>query len=153
MISIDVRREIFVRRFIKFQSYRGISTVLNVNRGTVTNVCEEIIKKIKELGLEQAEDLTKYVDEIVVEPKYQGHRKSHKVNPATKKVIQDMVKNNEIKRTRKSAGVKTITELYSEFKTKEKYDKEGNNLIRTDITYNNFYKVVTKIKKEMLIKM
>jgi hypothetical protein len=152
MISLDVRKDIFIRRFIQFQSYRGISSDLNINRGTVTNICNDIVKKIKELGLNDEVDLISHMSEVVIEPKYQGKRKSHKVNPATKRIIISMVESNEIKRTRKLSEVKTVRELYEEFKTKEKLNNEGNKIIRTDITYNNFYKIVVKIKKEILQK-
>lgn len=150
MISMNMRKEIFIRRFIKFQSYRGISRDLNLNRQTVTSVSNSITKKINELGLNQQCNLIEYTDMIVTKPKYEGQRKKHKVNATTMRLIKSMVKNNEIKRTRGYGNIQTIASLYSEFKTLKRYDKEGNNMYRTDITYNHFYKLVTKIKKEFL---
>lgn len=150
MISIDVRKEIFVKRFIKFQSYRSISKDLNINRQTITNSCNDNAKKIKELGLDESCNLIDYMDKIVIQPQYRIERRNHKLNLATKRLIKSLVESNEIKRTRGHKNVKTIIALYTEFKKAKKYGKDGNNIYKTDITYNHFYKLVTKIKKEFL---
>lgn len=148
MIPLKVRKEIFMKRFINYQSFRSISKELDLNRGSVTNICKEISKKIKEMRLELEPNLIQYIDQLVPEPKC--GRKSHKVNPATKRLIRNMVKKNEMNRTRNPDGVKTIIELYSEFQTKERNDEKGENMYRTDISYGNFYKIVRKIKEEFL---
>lgn len=150
MISIDVRKEIFIKRFIKFQSYRSISKDLNINRQTITNVCNNISKKIKQLRLDEYCNLIDYIDKLVIQPQYKTKRKSHKLNLATKKLIKSIVESNEIKRTRENKNAKTIVALYTEFQKSKKYDKDGNNIYKTDITYNHFYKLVTRIKKDFL---
>ena len=147
LISLEERNEIFVRRFIKAQKYRRIARDLDLNRGTVTKACDEITKKIKEMNLDKEVDLSKYIDKLVVEPK--PKRKVRVVRPITKSIIKNLVRDNEVRRTRGLGDVKKLVELYEEFRKQTKYDDNGENILGTDITYNRFYKLVRKIKEEI----
>lgn len=147
MISLEERNEIFVRRFIKAQKYRRIARDLDLNRGTVTKACDEITKKIKEMNLDKEVDLSKYIDKLVVEPK--PKRKVRVVRPITKSIIKNLVRDNEVRRTRGLGDVKNLRELYEGFRNQTKHNDKGENILGTGITYNRFYKLVREIKEEM----
>ena len=147
MISLEERKEIFIRRFIRTQTYRRIARDLDLNRSTVTKACNEIAKKIKEMDLDKEVDLSKYMDKLVVEPKLK--RKVRVVRHITKSIIKNLVRDNEVRRTRGLGGVKNLRELYEEFRNQTKYNDKGENILGTDITYNRFYKLVREIKEEM----
>ena len=92
MLSINIRKEIVIRHFIKFESYTLISKDLNIHRNTVSTICNLQLKKIKELGLCYSDvNLYDYIDKIVSNSK----KPRRKVNPATKLLIKSLYIRNE----------------------------------------------------------
>lgn len=145
MLSRDVKKEICIRRFIKFESYALISNELNIHRNTVSNICNSQLKKIKELGLCYSEiNLYDYIDKIVPETK----KYMRKVNPATKLLIKSLYLKNEKNHIFKTSEKKNLTSLYNEFRNTKSIPNSKNKNYNTDISYSCFYNVIQEIRKD-----
>lgn len=147
MICIKNRKEIFIRHFIKFESYNSISKDLNMHRNTVSSICNLQLKKIKELGLCYSDvNLYEYIDKIVPDLK----KRRRKVNPATKMLIKSLYLKNEKDHIFKMSKRKSIVSLYNDvFKKIDSIPNSKNKNYNTDISYSCFYNVIKEIKLEI----
>lgn len=146
MLSINIRKEIFIRHFIKFESYTLISKDLNIHRNTVSTICNLQLKKIKELGLCYSDvNLYDYIDKIVSNSK----KPRRKVNPATKLLIKSLYIRNEKNHIFKISKKKNLTSLYNEFKKIKSIPNSKNKNYNTNISYSCFYSVIKEIKSEL----
>ncbi|WP_394900122.1 hypothetical protein [Clostridium butyricum] len=146
MLSINIRKEICIRHFIKLESYASISDDLNIHRNTVSNICNLQLKKIKELGLCYSDvNLYDYIDKIVPETK----KHIRKVNPATKLLIKSLYLKNEKNHIFKTSEKKNLTLLYNDFRNTKSIPTSKNKNYNTDISYSCFYNVIQEIKKDL----
>lgn len=147
MISIENRKEIFIRHFIKLESFNSISKSLNIHRNTVSSICDLQLKKIRELGLCYSNvNLYEYIDKIVPDLK----KRRRKVNPATKMLIKSLYLKNENNHIFKISKKKNLTELYNDvFKKINSVPNSKNKNYNTDISYSCFYNVIKEIKLEI----
>ena len=142
MISIETRKEIYIRYFLKFHSIRKISRELEVSRSTISKIIDEYRVALKNLGLTEEDDLYEFIDLVVVKPK----RKKRIVNRY--KVTQEHIDNikklvyeNEKSRTL-GRKTKTTLELLEEFQ-----DRFCNS--NRIFSHNTFYNIVRDIKKNI----
>ena len=146
MLSINIRKEICIRHFIKLESYASISDDLNIHRNTVSNICNLQLKQIKELGLCYSDvNLYDYIDKIVPETK----KHIRKVNPATKLLIKSLYLKNEKNHIFKTSEKKNLTLLYNDFRNTKSIPTSKNKNYNTDISYSCFYNVIQEIKKDL----
>lgn len=147
MLSRDIKKEIFIRHFIKFESFASISKALNIHRNTVSTICNLQLKRIKELGLCYSDvNLYHYVDKIVPNLK----KRHRKVNPATKMLIKSIYLKNEKDHIFKISKKKNLTALYNDvFKEFNSVPNSKNKNYNTDISYSCFYSAIKEIKLEL----
>ncbi len=134
MLSIEKRKEIFIRHFLKLNSGRKISTDLNISRSTVNKVIKDCKLSIEKLKLNNSNNLHEFIDSIVVQPK----RKKRDVSRYI--VTQEHIDKIRILVNKNFTPMKrkTVYQLYKEF------DDRG------DFSYSTFSKLVTEIKKNKL---
>lgn len=150
MISIDIRKKIFIKRFMHFESYRHISEELNIHRTTVTRICSSYQKKIKELNLDDDDsNLLEYIGKIVILPKYNTQRRRYKVNSVTKEFIKSLVKTNERRKVLKSKDRKSILQLFNYFRETINNSKNEHDLHTDYISYSCFYNIIREVKSEL----
>lgn len=142
MISIEKRKEIYIRYFLKFHSMRRISSELKISRSTISKIINEYRITLQNHCLINEDDLSKFIDLVVVQPQ----RKKRIVNRY--KVTQEHIDNikklvyeNERNRTL-GRKAKTISKLLDEFQ-----DKFYNS--DRVFSHNTFYAIVKDIKKNM----
>lgn len=143
MISIETRKEIYIRYFLKLHSIRKISRELEVSRSTISKIINEYRVALKNLGLTEEADLYEFIDLVVVKPQ----RKKRIVNRY--KVTQEHIDNikklvyeNEKSRTL-GRKTKTTLELLEEFQ-----DRFCNS--NRIFSHNTFYNIVRDIKKKYM---
>lgn len=142
MISLETRKEIFIRYFIKYNKIRLISRELGISRNTVTKVIHNIQIKIKELKLENEKNLIPFIDIIVIQPQRAKRIVSrYKVKNYHVNLIKVLVIENERQRVLNNNNVKTNFDLYCDFL------KKNNEFREYVFSYATFYNVVREIKK------
>ncbi|MFR6018406.1 MAG: hypothetical protein ACLUG9_12720 [Paraclostridium sordellii] len=141
MIPIEKRREIYIKHFIELNSERKISKELNISRNTVSKILSEYRLALKKHNLINEDDLSKYIDLIVVKPKIKRTVvEGYKAKQYHIDIVKKLVDNNEKKRTR-IGKCKTNLELFNDFKSEIVYDEDNQ------ISYSTFYNLVKKVKK------
>lgn len=146
MISIDKRKEIFTRYFVKFHSIRGISRDFDISRGTVSTIINACKLKIAELKLQDELVLSDFIDLIVIQPIHKPRIVNrYKVTEKHIDIIKQLIIENEKKRTRTVIPPKKVFDLYLDFKD------EIHDRIEEPISFVTFYKLAREIKIELRI--
>ena len=142
MISIEQRKKIYMLYFTNSNSIsiRELSKKLNISRSTLSKIIKEFRVTLEEYNLLNEDDLSQYIDLVVVEPKRKKRNvKKYIVTPQHINLIKQLVDDNEKDRIRRGKA-KTILELFYDF------EKERKSL--KSISRNTFYNIVREIKKE-----
>lgn len=144
MISLDNRREIFIRYFVKYHKIRYISRELGISRNTVNKIIMDFQIRIKELNLQDELDLLPFIDSIVLQPKHAVRVVSkYKVKEYHMELIRELVIQNERQRTLNHKYAKNSLQLYEDFLRR-------NAEFREDVfSYYTFYNIVRDIKKSL----
>ena len=144
MISIEQRKEVYIRYFVNFNSIRKISRDLNKSRSTISKITDSYREALKDLNLLDEQDLSMYIDKIVIQPERKKRVvKPYKVTQEHINIIKLLVTTNEKDRTR-TKKAKTTLELFNIFR-----EELSENLC--SISHNTFYNLVKDIKKNNFI--
>ncbi|SCK02037.1 Uncharacterised protein [uncultured Clostridium sp.] len=144
MISIEQRKEVYIRYFVNFNSIRKISRDLNMSRSTISKITDSYREALKDLNLLDEQDLSMYIDKIVIQPERKKRVvKPYKVTQEHINIIKLLVTTNEKDRTR-TKKAKTTLELFNIFR-----EELSENLC--SISHNTFYNLVKDIKKNNFI--